>query len=87
MKERLAVTDLRRQKHKMEMRLEVSDYGDSAMGMETNSAVSKSTGKLRAAAQGHSKLPKYSKPVGQSTSSEDASSGMVSSWRLRPFRE
>lgn len=71
----------------MKMRLEVSDYGDNAMGMETNTAVSKSTGKVRAAAQGHSKLPKYSKPVGHSASSEDASGGMVSSWRLRPFRK
>jgi U4/U6 small nuclear ribonucleoprotein PRP31 len=85
MKERLAMTDLRKQQNKMEMRLDGSEYGDSAMGMETISAGSESGGKLRAAARVNPQLAKKSKPVGQS-SSRDASGGMVSSLAFTPVQ-
>lgn len=47
-KERFAMTELRKQQNKMNMAIDEGEYGDSAMGLDSESVTFKDMGKLRA---------------------------------------
>lgn len=88
MKERLAMTDIRKQQNKMDMSLEGGEYGDSAMGMDNiGNNLSTGSGKMRGAKQSaNSQLLKSKKLSALSSSSLDTTSGMISSLAFTPVQ-
>eukprot|EP01033_Poteriospumella_lacustris_P004749 gene4748-3405_t len=86
LKERMAMTDLRKQQNKIDISLDRGEYGDSAMGVDVVST-SGPSGRLRAVktSQAQTQYMKKAKKVLAATSSSETG-GMVSSLAFTPVQ-
>lgn len=86
LKERMAMTDLRKQQNKIDISLDRGEYGDSAMGVDVVST-SGPSGRLRAVktSQAQTQYLKKAKKVLAATSSSETG-GMVSSLAFTPVQ-
>lgn len=85
MKERMMMTDIRKQQNKMNMSLEGGEYGDSAMGMDRGVIGLKDSGKLRAPKSSDSQYLKKAKKV-VAVAASSGTHGMASSLAFTPVQ-
>jgi U4/U6 small nuclear ribonucleoprotein PRP31 len=85
MKERLQMTDLRKQQNRMDMSMEGGEYGDSSMGVDQGTIGHKDTGKVRATKVADSSYLKRQKKVVAAASSGQTG-GMSSSLVFTPVQ-